>query len=399
MTDFRRRIRTADRSLLLLFAGTTLFTMANGGIFEISLNNYLVDVFDISGTARGQLEFPRELPGFLVTAVAGALIFLGDARLLAAAMLLAATGFVGVAQAGDSYRLMVLFLFIQSTGLHLSMPVRESVSLRLAREGKRGTRLGQVAAAGTLGAISGCLVVWLARKLLQADYRALFLVSAGLAVTAGGIFASMRLKEVPRSERPRFVWRKRYGLFYALCTLFGARKQVFLTFGPLVLIRKFGEPVTTFAKLGLVASVISIFFKPQMGRWIDHLGERAVLAADAVVLFLVCLGYGFGSKLGLGDKTVWLLYVCWIVDNIMFAVGMARTTYLDKIAVRQSDVTPTLTLGVTINHVVSMTVPAIGGWVWDRYGYEHVFIGAAVVAILMLLAALRVRTPEGKGVC
>ncbi|MBT5872035.1 MAG: MFS transporter, partial [Candidatus Latescibacteria bacterium] len=66
---------------------------------------------------------------------------------------------------------------------------------------------------------------------------------------------------------------------------------------------------------------------------------------------------------------------------------------LDKIAVKKDDLTASLSLGVTIDHAISMSIPTLGGLVWIYYGYQYVFIGAAGVALLTLMAASLIRVP------
>lgn len=75
------------------------------------------------------------------------------------------------------------------------------------------------------------------------------------------------------------------------------------------------------------------------------------------------------------------------------AVGMARTTYLRKIAQSDADVTPTLSMGISMDHIVSMTIPALGGLVWELFGYQYVFVGAAVIALINLFMANRINVP------
>jgi hypothetical protein len=60
-------------------------------------------------------------------------------------------------------------------------------------------------------------------------------------------------------------------------------------------------------------------------------------------------------------------------------------------------VAPTLSLGITINHAVSMSIPSIGGLMWLRYGHGSVFKAAAGVALLMLIFAAMIRTPPRTG--
>ncbi|NQU06891.1 MAG: hypothetical protein HQ568_12415, partial [Calditrichaeota bacterium] len=65
-SDHRRQLKIA------LFA--TLFFGAAGGVFMAVLNNYLSEIHNLGAEARGWLEFPRELPGFLIIFVAGAML-------------------------------------------------------------------------------------------------------------------------------------------------------------------------------------------------------------------------------------------------------------------------------------------------------------------------------------
>jgi nitrate/nitrite transporter NarK len=285
--------------------------------------------------------------------------------------------------------MMVGCLMVASSGLHVQMPVADSISIRLARKGRGATRMGQVGAIAAAGYIAGCGAVWVARR-LGADYYDLFLMAIVVGLVSCVVYALMHPGSAdPAQARPRLVVRRQYRLYYVLSTLFGARKQVFLTFAPFVLIRIYHQPVETFAKLGMVAALIGLFFRPALGRLIDRLGERSILMADAVVSLVITFSYGFADQWGLGGLTIYVLYACWIVDSVTFAVGMARTTYLNRIVVERSDLTPTLSLGITINHAVSMIVPTIGGMVWDSpgLGYRIVFLGAALVAASTLAAA------------
>jgi hypothetical protein len=73
------------------------------------------------------------------------------------------------------------------------------------------------------------------------------------------------------------------------------------------------------------------------------------------------------------------------------SVSMARATYLRKIAVQQGDVSQTLMMGVSIDHVFSIVVATLGGIIWVRLGYEYVFLLGALIAGVNLLSAARIR--------
>ncbi len=179
--------------------------------------------------------------------------------------------------------------------------------------------------------------------------------------------------------------------------LFGARKQIFITFGVWVLIKVYGRPTQTIALLWIITTTASIGFRPLVGWLVDHFGERAVLMADGFTLFLVCLGYGFAEFLGPKDTVVYIVFACFILDQMLFTVGMARSTYLAKIAEQKSDVGASLRVGVSINHAVSIPIAMIGGRVWEATSYHTLFAGAAGLALLIIFASSLVRVPPGEG--
>ena len=364
------------------------------GIFETTFNNYLSDTFAMSAGARGRLEFPRELPGFLVTAVGGALFFLSEVRLGVLATLGTALGLLGLAFVGDQYSLMVAFMFLWSTGAHLMMPVSSTVALSLAEQNNRAAMMGRIGAVGLVATIVGAAIVWTGLEYVHLSYRATFLIAMCGALVAAVFVAHLRPLPRRGGGRPKLVVKRRYSLFYILCTLAGARKQIFITFGPWVLIKVFGEPAPTIAKLWIVASAIGIFVQPRLGKLIDRVGERAILMADGLILIVVCMCYGFAEHLPVAHP-VRLVYACYVLDNLLFATSIARSTYLDKIAEHQSDLHASLSLGVSIDHAVSMSIPRLGGRVWESFGYPYVFLGAAAFAVVSLTAASFIRVRRG----
>lgn len=382
---------TARRNLLL-FVGAIVLSGAAGGLYDTIFNNYLDHTFQIGADTRGMLEFPRELPGFLTALFAGLLFFLPETWIGVVSALTVGLGMFGMALWGDHWTPMLGFMILWSFGAHISMPVRASLGLALATEGRQGRRLGQLGGAGIAASILGCGLVWLLFRNGAQPYRTAFFVGGVLALLGAVFYALMRMPDA-HLKRPQFVWRREYGLYYLLAVLFGARKQVFITFGPWVLVRLFHQPPQVFAQLGLAGAMVGMFLQPLIGRLIDRLGERRVLMADGFCLLAVCLGYGFSDRMP-AAVAVWVLYVCYVGDMVLFGVNMARSTYLAKIAVRKEDVAPTLGLEVSINHTVSMSIPTLGGLAWMRWGHTSVFLGAAGVAVLMIACTSFIRIPR-----
>jgi hypothetical protein len=79
---------------------------------------------------------------------------------------------------------------------------------------------------------------------------------------------------------------------------------------------------------------------------------------------------------------------------MIFSVGMARSTYMKKIALQSDHIQPALTAAVTIDHVFSITAALVGGIIWSKFGFQYVFLFGMVIAIINFFVALRVRVPQ-----
>lgn len=356
---------------------------AAGSINDSVFNNFLSDTFRLTADHRGWLELPRELPGFLVVAMTGLLAALPVTSLGRVGIMGFIAGMVGMGLFGTHFAPMVLMMVISSAGAHLLMPVTSSIALAMGNETNRGKRMGQMGAFETAGIILGTGIVWLLCNKTAPQYRLWFFVSAGVAAIPLTLYFLMHIPEL-HQPRAKWVVRKRYSLYYLLELFFGARKQIFLTFGPWVLITVYHRQANTIAHLLLLAAVIGIVFKPFAGYLIDRFGERRVMIVDGFVLAVVCIGYGYAFRMTANPKIALLIASgCYIADNLLFALSSGRAIYLSRLTKDPQELTSTLALGVTVNHLVSMTIPILAGTLWTRLGYEHVFLAAAVLAVFI----------------
>ncbi len=389
------RLRAVPRDLSNALIATLFFGAASG-IFMATLNNYLADVHGFGAAARGWLELPRELPGFLIVFIAGALLtVLSEGRMAALAMLLTAIGAAGLGFLSPATGAVVVFVAIWSLGDHIIFAVEGPIGLKLARGGKEGRRLGQFGGARNLGTIAGVGMVFVLARLIGDRYDVFYGLAAACALVAGLFYAALRIfKDGVRSRR--LVFKRRYGLFYAISALFGIRKQIFMVFGAWVLVQVHGVPVSTIALLYFIAASLGVIMRPLLGEVVDWLGERIVLAADELLLLAVCLTYAFASDLLPGPFDLWLLYGAYVLDSVLFALRVARTTYLGKIAEDKADITPTVAAGITIDHAVAMSLPVLSGYIWEAFGFRWVFLLAAAIAVVGFFVCLRIRVPEGQ---
>ncbi len=372
----------------------TLFFGAAAGIFSATLNNYLAEVHHLDAEARGWLELPRELPGFLIMFVAGAMLTIfRETQMAAVAMVLTAAGAIGLGYLAPTHATLVVFIVIWSLGDHIIFAVEGPIGLKLADGGKEGRRLGQFGGARNLGTIIGVGVIYVLARFLGDRFSLFYAIAAGSALIAGVLYSRL---EIGRGDTPsrRLVYKKKYSLFYAISALFGIRKQIFLAFGAWVLVEIHGVAVSTIALLYFIAASLGVVLRPLLGDVIDWLGERKVLAADELLLLAICLTYAFAGDVFSGRAVLFALYGAYILDMVLFALRVARTTYLKKIADDPGDITPTISMGITIDHAVAMTLPILSGYIWEAYGFRWVFILAGAIALGGFFVCLRIRTPE-----
>lgn len=389
-----KRIAGASRELKLFVVASLSMGIAYSLVDSI-MNNFLNDRFQLDGFQRSFLELPRELPGFLVVFISALLWFLCSRRLGALALALGLAGSLLIGFATPTYALLVICLFVYSLGQHLFMPLASSIGMELASEGKTGQRLGQLNAIRNLAAILGSFFVFIGFKFLGLTFQHVFVIAAvGFAIAAALMYA-MQPEQTTRAAS-FLTLRKEYRLYYLLAVLYGSRKQLFITFAPWVIVSIFKQPTQTTATLLTIGGIIGILFQPFLGWATDRFGERVVLASEAVLLVVVCLGYGFARSIFPEGIAFIMTCVFYLIDQMLMSVGLARSTYIKKIALRPEDVQSALTAAVTIDHVFSISIAIVGGIIWNRFGYQYVFLMGVVIAAINFFVAMQVRVPKNR---
>lgn len=373
-----------------LFLVVGLFTGVASGINSTVFNNFLSDVYKLSASARGIVEFPRELPGALIIVVLALISFLGDIRMSVVGMVLASLGMVGLGIFSPTFASMLVWMMVLSLGTHIFMPLSAGIGMTLSKRENFGARLGRYNAYNLIATIIGYAIVWIGFKYLGLTYKVAFIIAAMFYVFAA-IFLGLMNPRKPEVKKVKFVFRKKYTLYYILSVVNGARKQIFLTFAPWVLIQVYHVDPPTFAILGFIVSLLSILTRTIVGNAIDIKGERFVLSLEAIVLIIICIGYSFAADIAPTGVAVVIISACYIIDNSMSVVEMARSTYIKKIAVHPEDVTPTLSAGTSFDHVIAMTIPFLGGILWSTMGYKYVFLVAAFIAFINLFLTMKIK--------
>jgi predicted MFS family arabinose efflux permease len=284
--------------------------------------------------------------------------------------------------AADSVVWLAIYSLVASIGFHCWIPLEQAMALAFSPEGNKGRWLGQLRSVNSfawLATIGICNLVF-----TYLGYEGLFVMS-GVATILGGIAVFFADKKKPEAQKG-FVLRRRYKLYYMLNFLQGLRKQVFITFAIYALVKVHGMPIGTTLKLVFVNQLLITVTATWMGKLVDHYGERIMLSLSYAGLAIVFFGYAT-----IHHRPT--LYVLYCIDNLIFFGGIALTTYLHKIA-PEEDLKPTLSMGVTMNHMAAVAAPLVGGFAWRLFGYEVIFLAGSALAVLSLIVSQWV-DPEG----
>lgn len=396
--------RKINRGLAVYFVIIAL-TAFGLGLSNDVISNYFKDAYNVTAYQRGIIEFPRELPGMIVIFVVAALSFLSDIRISIISQVLSITGITVLGLFTPAFGVMLIFIFINSMGMHMFLPLQDSIGMALIRDGNIGRRMGQYKGVYTGFAMLASVLVFIGFKTgffsFTAKIKWIFLLSAFvLSLVFVFLIVLHRIDKNSDTYNPKkinFIFRKEYKYYYILVIMFGVQKQMMIVYGPWVLIEILNKKADTLAILSILGSLIGTFFIPAVGRWLDRFGVKTILYADALSYIFVYLTYGLMSagfvsgKLALMGLPVLFTYVLVILDKMSTQFGMVRTLYLRSIAVDPSDITPTLSLGVSMDHFVSIICAYLGGIVWSLWGPQYIFFLAAALSLVNLYVATKVK--------
>jgi len=387
---------------IILISAVALGNGLSDGVYS----NYFKEVYHVTAFQRGFIEFPRELPGLLCAFVIGLIGFLGDIRMAFIAQVLAAVGATLLGFFTPVFGLMLVFLFINSMGMHLFMPLSDSIGMSLAEPDKIGKRMGQFSSVKALFGLFAALLVFFGFRMgvfsFESKIKWVFLMAAAAFVIAIVMAALMIGKVKPKKTAPRrlkLVFRKQYRYYYLLTILKGVQKQIAFVYGTWVIVDLLLKKADTIALLTIIVTFISIFFLSQLGRWMDHFGIKKMMYLDALTFIIIYIIYGFvvwgivGGVLPDHGWSVWFIYLLYISDRLSMQIGMVNSIYLKSIAVDPEEVTSTLSTGISLDHFVSITAALAGGVVWATWGSQWVFFLAAAFSLGNLYVAIKVQ-PE-----
>jgi hypothetical protein len=345
-------------------------------------NNFAVEVAGLDGHQVGIIQSVREIPGFLVLLVVYVLLVMREHRLSALSILCLAVG-VGLTGLMPSMAGLVVTTLIMSFGFHYYETTNQSLTLQYFDQATAPIVFGrQRSYAAATNIVVGLAIYGMASVL---SYAAMYLVM-GIVLCGMGLwgFAQNPVRENLPEQRKRMILRRRYGLFYLLTFLAGARRQIFIAFAVFLMVKRFGFTVQEITLLFVVNNGVNFYLSPLVGKSIVRFGERRVLSLGYGSMVLIFLAYAL-------VQAKWMVAVLYILDHIFFNFAIAIRTYFQKVA-DPRDIAPSMAVGFTINHIAAVVLPAVGGLLW-MVDYRIPFLGGVFLALMSLLAVQFIRVP------
>ena len=367
------------------------------GLYGGALNNFLAEILHIDRFERGVVEFLRELPGLLLFLMLALLYRIPENRIIRIAFFISLLGMSGLAVALEARWAAITLIVLWSTGEHLIMPIRQSIAIHNALPGKEGVAMGLARSAGNVGSVIGfymvtALFLGLGHLSPLPVFRLIFIIGAVFTLIA--LIFTFRLKSSEgHVKRRRLMFNRKFSRYYILEMFFGARKQVFMTFAPYVLILNYGASTQFIATLYGIFALGNIFMNPVMGRLVDVLGYRKILILDSGLLITLCLLYGYAHHLFSQPVAFIVVSVVFVFDAMLFSAGIARAVYVRSLSNGQEELTGTLSTGISVNHLISVVIALLGGLLWEQLGMEVLFTSAAVFGLGSLVFTLSLAKP------
>ena len=374
----------------------SLLTMGLGyGIYKGILDNYLSEVVAMTEMNRGVAEFFRELPGLGLVFILAALYMLSAENIYKLGSVIMLIGMAMHALVSPTKVLLTLSICIFSLGEHIQLGMKNTLSLEYAKPGCGGRALGLQNGWYHIGTLAGYAVIIVAFLFLsgQQSFTLFFWVST--ALVGLGAVSSFRLKgssAASDESTRRFYFKKKYTKYYMLEVFYGARKQVFFTFGPYVLIRFYGAGTSVISLLFAVTSIASFFLAPVVGKIIDRIGYKTVMVADTLILVIVCFFYGFAHHIFPMNVAFVVCCINYVLDSVISMASMASNVYVQDLADSQDEVRATISTGISVNHLITVFIALFGGWVWQTLGIETLFILSAVLGLCNSAYAATIKT-------
>ena len=353
------------------------------GLHKGIVDNYLAEMVGMGEMDRGITEFFREIPGFLLIFILALFYKFSAEKMYKLGGVIMVLGMGLLAFLPPYKAFVILSIFLYSTGEHIQLGMKNTLSLEYSKAGLGGQALGYQNAIYQAGNLAGYIIVmvvfWIVAN--QNMYKPFFVAATCFMILAFMFASRLSGKSEADKTKSRFYFKKKFTKYYMLEVFYGARKQVFFTFGPYVLILFYGASASVISLLFAVSAISCFFLSPVVGKIVDKLGYKPVMVGDTLILVIVCFFYGFAHHIFPKNIAFVVCCVNYVLDSIISLASMASNVYVQDISDSKEEMRATISTGISVNHMITIFIALFGGWIWQQLGIETLFIVSAVLGL------------------
>ncbi len=397
-------MRKGRATLLVIMLNAVVMSLG-WSVWTSLFNNFAVEEIGVQAAQIGLIQSVREVPGLLGIFVGVLALVLVEVRIAGLSLVALGAGILLTSVVRDVPGLIGATLLL-SIGFHFFSPSNVSALLLTQERDEAPKTLGRMNSLQALATVIGSVAIFVALDAL--GYRAL-LRMAGALVVAGGIalLPFGRQERAGREPGRRMCLRRRYWLYYALKFNGGSRRNIFRTFAVFLLVQQYHVTAHLITLLYLINSLLGVYLYQAFGKIVAHHGERRVLSFSYALLVPLFLGYAIipmvqplasptfqTPPLAIGSLVLFpavdatpaltILLGLFVADMILMGFSIALDSYLQKIAETPADITPSVALGQSFDHVAAVTMPVAGGAIWALTGAHLTFSIGVVIALVSL---------------
>ena len=363
---------------------TSILMMAIGyGLHKGIVDNYLAEIVGMGEMDRGVTEFFRELPGFMLIFILALFYKFSAEKMYKMGGIIMVCGMGLLAFMPPAKAFVIFSIFLYSAGEHIQLGMKNTLSLEYSKPGLGGQALGYQNAIYQIGNLAGYIVVMVIFWIFAAKsmFKPFFVIATAFMALA--LFFALQLsgKSETDKSKSRFYFRKKFTKYYMLEIFYGARKQVFFTFGPYVLILFYGANAAVISLLFAVSAIACFVFSPVVGKIVDKIGYKPVMIGDTLILVIVCFFYGFAHHIFPKNIAFAVCCVNYVLDSVISLAAMASNVYVQYISDSKEEMRATISTGISVNHIITIFIALSGGWIWHKLGIETLFIVSAVLGL------------------
>ena len=369
-----------SRNLVLLALAIFLLSLGTG--LQNGVNTNFMKELGLTGSQVLLQAGIREIPGLGLMFIAAMVMHLPLTWRAVVSVAIMGAGYALYA-AVHSWSALVVVSLTASLGFHLWMPLNNALGLGLASKENAGKVLGTLASVAALASMAGIgsimvLTQWFSLRIMAGI--------AGVLIFAAAIVLMRLPKNIGETAKaqPRLLFRRRYWLYYVLLLFEGSRTQVFSAFNIMVLVYNYSLSALQISFLLLASGLVNFLLAPRIGRLLDVIGERITLTVGYIALALCFVGYALVDN-------VWFLCVMVVFINLLVTLSIGLSTYVNRIAPPE-ELTPTLSTGISVNHITSVGMSFLAGFLLPIVGYKILCWGVVAIVLFSVPFSLVMRT-------